>query len=489
MKEDMSEEDLINYILSTVPTLNRGDLEKMIEDYVSSLGISRKTALYLISLEYRVAPGTRVKKSLSLDELIGGLSNVHIIGRLAWLGSTERYAKGTYVRGGILDNTSILPIIFWNRTMEELRGEGIEVGVPIEIKGCYTRPNIQGGIVIHVPERAVISVKPEYEDSLPTIDNFIKPLDQIKTDEVVFTYGIFLTKPLERNVTINGEQRTLSSFYIGYKKTVLRCSTWSSFPQKIYDIKPGTPINLYYVRSRINRFNELELRFTKYSYLEPAYDKKVDLSPEPISLKDVKIGFNINFIYLKAVAIGKTRMRQNSRVKNILVYDGENEAVLSLLDDKINELNGLNEGDEFTIYIFRTSIKEGLYGRYVNLFTTDITKFEFSKTRKISFEIPTLNVKNILTENRYVNIRGRIVSIQEPLEGDIFGSILLEDEEREPFIAIFRNSIEDYTETPVELGDKVELRAVIPDIKSLLVRSAYNPLRVRLRAFSRIVRI
>jgi len=489
MKDDMSEEELLNYILENVPTLNRSDIEKMVHEYVESLGISRKTALYLIFLEYRVAPETRGDHHLSLDELISGLSNVHLIVRLLWLSPTIQYKSGVLTRGGVMDSTMILPIVFWNRTVEDLKSLGVEKGIPIEIKGCYTRSNIQGDLEIHVPERAAIEPRFDMDGKIPKEDIFFKSIDQLKSDEPVFTYGILLSNPSSRQIVINEEQRELHSFYIGYKDKAVRCTSWSEFPIELYSLSPGMAIKIYNGRGRVNRFGEFEIRLTRASHIEPAYNMDITLEPKDISLNEVTNGFNLARIYVKLVSYGIIRKRDNRHILNILIYDGEQEATLSILDKQIDLFRNFKEGDEVVIEMFRASVRSSFSTSTINIFTTEITKVSKSITSKLTFDVPTVNVKDIAMHNRYINIVGKIVSMKTSADTIDLNELIMEDMDGEPFSVLYRGDIKDYTSDEIGLGDIVRIKTALVDLQSLLTRTPYSPLKMRLRAFSRIEKI
>ncbi len=489
MKDDMSEEELLEYILENVPSLNRSDIERMVNEYIESLGISRKTALYLIFLEYRVAPETRGDHHLSLEELINGLSNVHLIVRLVWLSPTMKYKNGVLTRGGVMDHTMILPIVFWNRTVEDLKSLGIEKGIPIEIKGCYTRSNIQGDLEIHVPERAGIEPRFDMDNKIPKEDIFFKSIDQLKSDEPVFTYGILLNKPSSRQIIVDEAQRELHSFYIGYKDKAVRCTSWSEFPIELYSLSPGMPIRIYNGRGRINRFGEFEIRLTRASHIEPAYDLNITLEPREIMLNQVSNGFNLAKIYVKLVSYGVIRKRDGRRILNILIYDGEQEATLSVIDDQVDVFKEYSEGEEVYIEMFRASVKALFSTSTINIFTTEITKISRSDDQRLSFSIPTVNVKDIAMHNRYINIIGKIVSIKTSTENMDMNELIMEDKEGEPFTVLYRGDIKDYTYDNIGLGDEVKINTALVDLQSLLTRTPYSPLKMRLRAFSKIEKI
>lgn len=489
MKDDMSEEELFNYILENVPTLKRSDIEKMVNEYIESLGISRKTALYLLFLEYRVSPEAKGDHHISLGELISGLSNVHLIVRLVWISPSIKYKGGVLTRGGVMDNTMILPVVFWNRSVEDLKNLGIEKGVPIEIKGCYTRSNIQGDLEIHVPERAIIEPRFDMDSEIPKEDMFFKPIDQLKSDEPVFTYGILLSRPSSRQIIIDGEQRELHSFYIGYKDKAVRCTSWSEFPIELYSLTPGMPIKIYNGRGRVNRFGEFEIRLTRASHIETAYGLDVKLEPRDIKLNQVTNGFNLARIYVKLVSYGVVRERDNRRILNILVYDGEQEATLSIIDQQIDLFRDFSEGDEVLIEMFRASVRSTFSSNTINLFTTEVTKVRKSHNKILFFEIPTVNVKDIAIHNRYVNIGGKIVSMKTSGDNMNLNELIMEDLEGEPYSVLYRGNIRDYTDDDIGVGDKVMVKAVLVDLQSLLTRTPYSPLRMRLRAFSKIEKI
>jgi len=460
----------------------RAAIEDIVARYMSELDITRKTALYLLLLESGSSDEGEAVGRLKISDLIAGLSNVHLVARVAWIGYSQESQRGMLTRGGLVDDTGVIPVVFWGRDRNDLARLGVRPGEVVDIKGCYVRENLQGELEVHVPQNATVSLYQGVGDELPFIDQYIKPVSEASPMESPqYVYGILLTRPSERVVMVNQQSKTLYDFYVGAGSKAVRCISWSRLHESIYSINPGEKVRLYHVWIRENRFGDVEIRVNNLSYVEvdPTIDVSIEVSDTSIS----RIGFGLSLsrVRLKALSFGKERIRNDRRVLNVLVTDGVSEAVLTAIDDKVDGMHLVGEGGEFYLEIFRATLKN--ITPNVNLFTTDLTRIVPLGDGVIEATVPKVTVKNIQLNHSYVTIEGKVAKIGEGF-GEFERIILLEDVEGETFMIVFRGDISDYSSEDIGVGDWIVVYGAQVDSRSLIESS--SPVTLRLRAFSRI---
>ncbi len=484
MDDLREEEELIDKILKKNPHLTRATIEDIVARYMSELDITRKTALYLLLLESGSSYEGEAVGRLKIGDLIAGLSNVHLVARVAWIGYSQESQRGVLTRGGLVDDTGVIPVVFWGRDRNDLAKLGVRPGEVVDIQGCYVRENLQGELEVHVPQNATISPYQGIADEIPFIDKFMKPVNEASPAESPqYIYGILLTRPSERVVMVNQQSKPLYDFYIGAGSKAVRCISWSRLHESIYSINPGEKIRLYHVWIRENRFGDVEIRVNNLSYIEVDPTLDVSLEVGETFLSQIGFGLILSRVRLKALSFGKERIRNDRRVLNVLVTDGVSEAVLTAMDEKVDSMYQVEEGGEFYLEIFRATLKN--LAPNVNLFTTDLTRIIPLDDSLIERSIPRVSVKNVQLAQSYVTIEGKVAKVKEGF-GEMENIILLEDIEGETFMVVFRGDISDYSSEDIGIGDWVVVYGAQVDSRSLI--DTTSPLTLRLRAFSRIER-
>jgi len=480
---DISEDRLITLILENIKDLTREKLESMIHEKISELRVSRKTALYLIMIEYGISISSPIEKRISFSDLTDGLSNIDIVGKLLWLKPTEEHKEVFLCRGGIMDESSILPILFWGRRKEDITNLGIDEGDIIEVSGAYTKMGLTGSIEIHVPNRAKIRQYRERVE-IPIHYELLTPLDQdISRLTIINTYGRILSKLNERVVKINDEDINVASFLLGYGKSFRRVVIWRRVIDEYRWLKPGSKIILYLGRVKINKFGEAEIHLTRDSHIIEDELLDVPLKVEEKKLADIRPGLNL--LKIRSVVLAKGLERYNPErnriTRSALIADETREATLVLLGDKVKEFENIEGEDEIEISVFRASIK----GDSIIIFadeSTVIKKIGRSNMKPV-VKIVAKNIDELSIEDKIINVRGRI--IKGPVQtGDYVDLkfLLAEDENGKPFKIVFRGEISNYSDKPIKEGDDIIVEAGLLDLYPLLI--GRDMPTIKLRAYS-----
>ena len=493
---DSEEERIIELIISRHGKLSRSEIEKLIEEKMRLKHVSRKTALYLLSIELGVRLDSPVEERLNISSLTGGLSNVSIVGRILWLKDTIQLTKrpGVQTRGGIGDASGYAPIIFWDISREELEENGVFPGVVVEINNCYTRMNITGRVEIHVSRRSVIHVRDDLKD-FPSLTAFIKPLHEIDvSNNYVNVYGIVISKAPAREIKINDNYISVSSLTLASNDKSYRVVLWRDAVTTYNWISVGDKIVIYDGKVKINKFGELEIHVSNTSHIEMNPNLDVKLKPKIARLRDVVPGHNLSKIYVRILSIGKDRVNPELGRLSLTLYviDDTGDASLTITGNKVNEIKNLIKPmDTLSIEFFRASIRGG----NLFLFADEGSNIEINPrdTPHILpvYTVPFRTASTLSTVDKIINMEGRIVEFlsEESLTVDIptFNkSILVEDTEGNPVKILYRDNLANYTDDDLKEGDSVIFYGLAIDMSSFLLPGSIPTLR--LRAYSRIER-
>ncbi len=493
---DKEDETLISLILKKRPDLSREDLEKIILDKMRHKNVSRKTALYLLSIDLGIRLDSPVEDFIKINQLTDGLSNVRIIGRLLWLKETEklRQREGKYTRGAIIDETGVANIIFWDRSKEELEMEGISEGNIVEITNGYVKTGLSGRPEIHLTRRGNIQAV-SGERNIPTLEEILKPVHDINIgDEYANVYGLVLSVDKVREVKIGEELIKIASFIIGSEDRSFRVVLWREAVDEYSWIKEGDKIIIYNGRVKLNKYNEIEIHISRNSHIKLYPGIKISVRTSTVTISNVSPGFNLNRIFVRVLAKGKKRINPKLNRETITMYviDNTGDASLTLMGKASRFGDIIRIQDVLSIEGFRASIRGGVS----YLFADDNSKIEINPrdTPQILpiYSIPFRRAKTITTMDKIVNIEGKIVEFLETrYELDIEytppSAFIMEDLDGDPIRVTYRGRLEDYIEEPLKEGDNIRILGAMVDMTSLLNPSGIPTLK--LRAYSTIEKI
>ena len=484
---ELSEDELINIILSKRPDLTRDKLIMMIEDKVNEYKISRKTAIYLIMIELGISIKSPIERRVKFVELIEGLSNISIIGRILWLKPTEKYNDVALTRGGIMDESAILPILFWGRSIEDLKDESVFEGSIIEIHGAYTRSSLSGGLEIHVPKRSLIK---QYKGDvvLPEYTKFLTPLNaDLSRYTLTNVYGKVLSGLRRKIVKVNDESVEMASFLLGYGDIFKRVVLWRKVINEYQWVSPGQNIIIFLGRVKVNKFGDVEIHINRNSYIIEDKSIEVPLILKDSDLKSIKPGLNLLRVYGMVISKGIIRYLpdRNKYTQSFLIADEEKEATLVLIDDAIKKLHDITEGDVLAISLFRASVK----GDAIYIFCDDTTILEkVDKALDVRLKIKEVTINKITLEDKIINIAAKLVD--GPFEIGEFADIkyyIAEDRDGTPFKLILRGDLTRYAKDEIKVGDRIYIKAGYVDITPLLFGGGMPS--IRLRAYSTIYKL
>ena len=249
-------EEVIQRILTHCRTLTRHEVEKAIKDRKTSSGglLTDAAATRLVAAEYGVE--VKVRKpapKIYIEQLVSGLNNVTITGRVLTLGETKQFStanrQGQVARVTIADRTGRINVILWNERAEITKM--IQPGQIVRVLHGYVRRSKYGPMELSVGERGDLQVSPSdvVETDYPQIKNSeYSPSRIIDLKEGINIHvleGVIKTQPNLKEVTTkSGENVLVTSFELEDSTGKIRVSAWRKHAEKLAELNAGSKVVL-----------------------------------------------------------------------------------------------------------------------------------------------------------------------------------------------------------------------------------------------------
>jgi replication factor A1 len=184
----MTAENIVRQIVSTCPGISRKQILERLESEKRRTGgfISDEALLRLIATELgcAVPNGKEFIPTLSLGDLISGLNNVTVVGRVVAVFSPRTFSgirSGKFASLLIADKSGILRIVLWNDKANLIESGTLKVRQIVRFSHGYTREDYNGKIELHIGERCEVEINPRDVEAkdFPTISNFTTKMGEL----------------------------------------------------------------------------------------------------------------------------------------------------------------------------------------------------------------------------------------------------------------------------------------------------------------------
>ena len=184
----MKDSDIVEKITSKCPWILKDQLLTRLEKEKQKTSglISEEALLKMIAAELgcQFENNESNMPSLSVKDLLPGLSDVTVVGRVfATFPSRtfDRAKKGKLATLLIGDKSGILRVVLWNEKTAIIENKEIDVGNLVSFSHAYTREHTSGKVELHVSERSEIKNIPEDSQNheYPRIRRFSTKINQI----------------------------------------------------------------------------------------------------------------------------------------------------------------------------------------------------------------------------------------------------------------------------------------------------------------------
>ena len=250
----MQIKEIIKIVTLARPEISREDLLKMIEKKKEELGkyFTEEAIAKIIASELgvKIPEEKEEKLEISIKNLIAGLNDVTVSGRITSIYPIQTFRRGLDKEGRIArlvlsDDAEEINIVLWNEKADLIEKGILKKGQKIRVSHGYTRESFRGGIELHVGENGEIEILEE---------SFLK-IGELKIGDgpINIKGRVASQKPLIRKVkTSKGENVLLASFEIEDETGKAWVSIWRELAEKLEkeNLKKGTTIKLknFYVK-------------------------------------------------------------------------------------------------------------------------------------------------------------------------------------------------------------------------------------------------
>ncbi|MDI6905612.1 MAG: OB-fold nucleic acid binding domain-containing protein [Candidatus Bathyarchaeia archaeon] len=331
----MATEKIIEQILSRHPEISReeilGRLER--EKRKTDGFISDEILLRMIAAELGVEiPRETPTPTLSLGDLVPGLSDVTVVGRVVAVFPPKTFEgnkSGKVASLLIADKNDILRVVLWNDKADLMESDKLKVGQIIRFSHGYTRENRSGRVELHIGDRSEIEINPKNIEAkdYPTIGKFVTKIGEItktRKNKKVNITGIvkelFSVSTFKRRDSSSGK---VMRFTLADETAEIPVVVWNEKVDELEKtLKKGVKLQMVNTKVKKAISKGLEIHVNAGTYVEA-------LAPAEEFLKIADLKEDLNHVNVEGEVVTKPILRNVKTSKGEVV----NLAVFELKDD------------------------------------------------------------------------------------------------------------------------------------------------------------
>ena len=306
-------EEIISLIINKRKDLTREELEKKIEEKIrESRFLNKLGAALILAEELNIFPEYDIEKieeetlTTRIVDLVSGLKNVAIIGRLLFLTPLRKIGQHSYIFGKIGDKTGKINLILWNEIALNAEKLNLKPGDIIKIEGGYVKQRFDR-LELNIGKNGKIEkLEEDYEQ--PDILYHVLPLKEVIDKDGIFDIKCTIKsiEPL-RTVNIKNEMVNLREAIIADDSYEAKLVAWRDKIDIFNDVKLNDEVILFEVKMK-----KSEVHTTNNTFII-----KIDSKNKIEKIKEEKYEI-VNNLKLRIVEI----IDHGMNFKNILGYDG-----------------------------------------------------------------------------------------------------------------------------------------------------------------------
>ena len=186
----VSVEEIIERILSSGTVTSREEVWHKINERKKAAGgfLTDETAARLVASELGVEVEREDVHSMEfpIGELVLGLNNVSVVGRVVFVYPLQDYTRKNGVRGQfarfiVADKTGALRVLLWDDKASLVRDCNVERGQMVRVLHGYVREARDGQLELHLGNRGELEVNPEgvKEGDFPAAESFLERIGEL----------------------------------------------------------------------------------------------------------------------------------------------------------------------------------------------------------------------------------------------------------------------------------------------------------------------
>ncbi|RLI03307.1 hypothetical protein DRO38_02890 [Candidatus Bathyarchaeota archaeon] len=266
----MPADEIIDRILSSRRELTRRMILQLIDSKIKeSKGfLTVESAARAVAAELGLEI-TRVSlmKGTSIRNLVSGLGNVTIVGRILHVNPPRTFTRSNGEEGKmrslyIADKTGILRVVIWGEKAE-LLGSSETIGKIVRFSHGYVRKGYGGRLELNIGLKGNIEISPPdiFEEEFPSINRFYKKIKQITKPETrVNTFGrVVKISPINTFTREGGVSGKVRRIEIRDQTGRITVVLWNSKVDELGDLEIGKYLEIFGAKVRKDLNGRLEL--------------------------------------------------------------------------------------------------------------------------------------------------------------------------------------------------------------------------------------
>ena len=266
----MPVDEIIDRILSSRRELTRRMILQLIDSKIKeSKGfLTVESAARAVAAELGLEI-TRVSlmKGTSIRNLVSGLGNVTIVGRILHVNPPRTFTRSNGEEGKmrslyIADKTGVLRVVIWGEKAE-LLGSSETIGKIVRLSHGYVRKGYGGRLELNIGLKGNIEISPPdiFEEEFPSINRFYKKIKQITKPETrVNTFGrVVKISPINTFTREGGVSGKVRRIEIRDQTGRITVVLWNSKVDELGDLEIGKYLEIFGAKVRKDLNGRLEL--------------------------------------------------------------------------------------------------------------------------------------------------------------------------------------------------------------------------------------
>ena len=266
----MPADEIIDRILSSRRELTRRMILQLIDSKIKeSKGfLTVESAARAVAAELGLEI-TRVSlmKGTSIRNLVSGLGNVTIVGRILHVNPPRTFTRSNGEEGKmrslyIADKTGVLRVVIWGEKAE-LLGSSETIGKIVRFSHGYVRKGYGGRLELNIGLKGNVEVSPPdiSEEEFPSINRFYKKIKQITKPETrVNTFGrVVKISPINTFTREGGVSGKVRRIEIRDQTGRITVVLWNNKVDELGDLEIGKYLEIFGAKVRKDLNGRLEL--------------------------------------------------------------------------------------------------------------------------------------------------------------------------------------------------------------------------------------
>ena len=287
-------EEIIDKILSFRKELTRNEVLQMIDSKIKEAKgfLTMESAARAVAAELGLEiTAVSLTKGVLISNLVSGLGDVTIVGRLLHANSSRTFTRSNGEEGKmrslyIADKTGVLRVVLWGEKAD-LFDYSEMIGKIIRFSHGYVRRGYDGRLELNVGSRGKIEIAPSNipEEEFPQINIFFKKINRItKSETRVNTRKLIVdVSPVTAFTREDGVSGKVRRVEIRDQSGRITVVLWNNKVDELVDAESGKYLELFgaKVRETLNGYLELHVNGSVDAavLVNPPLDFKRDLMP------------------------------------------------------------------------------------------------------------------------------------------------------------------------------------------------------------------